>query len=101
MMRPASRAAPGGTLPVSMSRDSPVGETKSVALPPSTSTTYTSKVFPALCARAPTPPSTTRDRAIIAHKKLVLLLMFASVLVLPMPAGLTGALLLPHHQNCE
>ena len=38
MMRSASRAAAAPPLPVSMSSDSPDGDTNSVALPPSTST---------------------------------------------------------------
>src|SRR5271166_2937985 len=50
-MRPASRAAAAPALPVSINSDSPEGVTKSVALPPSTSMTYTSSVF-RVCATA-------------------------------------------------
>src|SRR5437667_11420522 len=46
-MRPASRGAAAPAVPVSISNDSPEGETKSVAFPPSTSMTYIARFFDA------------------------------------------------------
>src|SRR5579872_4569326 len=62
MMRPASRGAAAPGFPVSISTDSPDGVTNKVAFPPSTSTTYMSKVLRACACAAGTNPARQKPR---------------------------------------